>query len=242
MSNARSGGPEVFRGMHLEPAALRLCARPRVPAVEAVQAEAQAADELQLARERTMREGREQGLRSGHAEGLQQGRAAAAEEVGKEKEAAIAKALAPLRAEHDMLRQLADSIRGAKDDAIAAAHDDMLALCFETICRIVGRTALQPEMVEAQLAELLRLHHGSHSAVLHVHPQDAELLSSRVHDASHDLRWTADPQVKLGGCIVRSKAGGLDARLETMLASCKATLLESRARATEPRSARGQTP
>jgi len=106
----------------------------------------------------------------------------------------------------------------------------MVALCFETICRLIGGAALQADVVRAQLTGLAAQGRAGRrlSMHVHVHPDDADLLRASAPDAG--VEWVADPEVALGGCILRGREGGLDARLETMLAACKAALLAARAR------------
>lgn len=233
----------VFRGLHLEPAPLRLgrAAAPasRLPAPPA-QPDAQE-ESLRLARDHALREGREQGLRAGQEEGLRQGRATAAAETRAAVDKAVAEALQAVHAERDRLRQLAGAMQGALDGLQEAAHDEMVALCYETICRVIGAAAVRPDTVRSQLSHLVALYGARAGLVLHVHPQDAALLEHGADDgAPATLRWTADPEVALGGCILRCAAGGLDARLETMLASCKEALLEARAARTQAPASGGE--
>jgi flagellar assembly protein FliH len=42
------------------------------------------------------------------------------------------------------------------------------------------------------------------------------------------LRWVADPEVQLGGCLLRSEEGALDARLEVQLQALGASLAQTR--------------
>jgi flagellar assembly protein FliH len=221
---------DVLRGLALQGAPLRLGrARPGeaqapVPAPEV----SGPAASLQEERALVMREAREQGLREGRAEGLREGRAQAAEEIPLALQRAVAEAVLPLEQEHAQLLQMAQGLGQAIADALAAAQDEMAALCFETLCRMFGATAVDPQTVRAQLAHLVR-EHGSGDVVLHLHPQDVRLLESRPGEASQArVRWVADAEVALGGCILQTASGGLDARLETMLEACKAALLAAR--------------
>ena len=159
-------------------------------------------------------------------EGLREGRAQAADEVRQAVQRAVAEAVLPLQAQHERLQKIAQGAQESMATLLAAAEDDMVALCYETLCRLIGASAVGPEAVRAQLARLAALHGGT-DLVLHVHPQDAELLERGPAGA---FTWVADIEVGLGGCILKSSRGALDARLETMLSACKATLLEARAR------------
>lgn len=216
---------QLLRGVPLDAAPVRLAAATgaaqplRDPIVVAAEAE------FQHAREQALRAGHEDGLRTGRAEGLRQGRAEAAAQARTALEKAVEEAVRPLQAEQQRLRELGDSLQAAVADAVHAAHDEMIALAFEAICRILGDHALRPDTVRAQLAQLVARHATRETVAVHVHPQDRELLA----DALPDTPWIADPEVALGGCMLRGTAGALDARLETMLAACRAVLLQARA-------------
>jgi flagellar assembly protein FliH len=141
----------------------------------------------------------------------------------------VVDALAPLHERQEELAAICASLAATRGDCLRAAEDDMVALCFDTVCHIVGGSVLEPDAVRGLLrAQAARLAEEARVSV-HVHPRDAELL--RGMDADGQMRYVADPQVALGGCIVRQPGAALDARLETMLAACKEALLAARANA-----------
>jgi flagellar assembly protein FliH len=191
-----------------------------------------------IARERQAqaeREAREQGARAGYEEGLRRGLADAEARARPVLEQAKAQALAPIEEERRRLAALLAALEQARADCLQAAEEDAVALCYQLLCRTLGAGAPKPEDLRAQWLELCAGAAAEEGPVLHVHPQDAARLASSTVDAGAQsetagrVRWIADPQVALGGCIVRSAAGGLDARLETILAACKASLLAARA-------------
>ena len=233
MTQVSSNAVGILRGTALQRTPLRLggARTPAPPPPD--QAAIQASVQEQALREgfaQALGEGREEGLRSGRADGLREGRAQAAEEIRQAVQRAVAEAERPWKAEHDRLQQIAGHARDAMADLLSAAQEELAALCFETLCRTLGATALQPEFVRAQLAHSIELH-GGPDVVLHVHPQDAELLArGQESPPARALRWVADPEITLGGCILKASSGALDARLETMLVACKSALLEARSR------------
>lgn len=245
MTTEVSSGREVLRGMRFDAPPLRL-GRGREISAAPTQAAAPICEPEQdqailEARALALREAREEGLRSGRAEGLRDGRGQAAAEIRQAVQHAVAEAEQRWVAELERVQRIARHAQDAVADTVAAAHDEIVALCFETLCRMLGDRSLQPETVRAQLSQLLE-QHGSPGVLFHVHPHDAELLQ-RADDASGAASacWVADADVALGGCIVKSPVGALDARLETMLAACKSTLLEARARAARtPQSEEGR--
>jgi flagellar assembly protein FliH len=235
MSGARpAAGQHVLRGMQVGAAPVRLT-RGNTPTGMQQARVAPLPDPreegLRLGLEQGLREGREQGLRIGREEGIRQGRAEAGVESRAAVETAVAAALVTVQADQARVRAIAQALRDAQREALAAAHDEMIALCYETICRIAGAAAVQPAAVRSQLQQLAVLSGTRESVVLHVHPQDFEwLVRGADEDGAMSQRWQPDPAVALGGCIVKFAGGALDARLETMLQVCRATLLEARAR------------
>ena len=120
---------------------------------------------------------------------------------------------------------------------LAAAEDDMLALCFEVICRTMGEGVVQPEAVRAQLAQAMDRLRSRQLVAIHLHPDDLAMLQ-KGHGLSQglllggaDVQWIASADVALGGCILQSPEGGLDARFETQLATLRELLLQTRAAA-----------
>lgn len=230
--------PEVFRGMQLEAAPLRLARVASAPPAAtgtpqpAASPQPPAADAFRQAFEQGLREGREAGLRAGHEEGLRQGRAAAAAEVDAAVQQAVDAALQPLQQEHAALQELARGLAGASRQAAQLAQDEIVALCFETTCRLVGEAAVQPQAVRALVTRLIAGQADAQSLVLHLHPQDAALMEQGAVAAGTALPVPCrpDPEVALGGCLLRTPRGGLDARLETSLGACKEALLAARAR------------
>lgn len=142
--------------------------------------------------------------------------------------------------EHQRLQALLQNLPQQLLDYLADAEDDMLALVFEVVTRILGDEAANLPGLRAQLQMRLKAWHGRELLSLHLHPDDLELLQ---HDEASlrslraagfasergTLRWVADPKVQLGGCMLRSAEGALDARLEVQLQALRQTLLATRA-------------
>lgn len=172
-----------------------------------------------------LREGREEGLRAGHAEGVALGRAEAARAAQVQLEAAMERATAPLLDTQRRLAALLSSVQDASREALLEAEEDMVALCFQAICRVLGDTAVTQEGVQAQVRTLLAARTRQEPLVIHLHPDDLAQIETLVRDG---VTCIADPQVVFGGCILRGDGGGLDARLETAVEEMKAALLVTR--------------
>lgn len=206
------------------------------------------ADGLRLGREEGRRGGWDEGQRTGYDEGLRRGAAVADEQLRVAVEAAVAAARAPLEAKAARLDALLRGIGDAAQEAWSGAEEDVLALCFETLCRVLGDAVSTPQALRPQVELLLAGSEGKGAITLHLHPSDAMLLDEAARDgwlpqaAGQPVRWRPDPRVLLAGCVVAGTGGGIDARLETILAQCKAGLLQARAARAAERAGLEATP
>jgi len=231
-----SSSCEVLRGMHVEVQPLAVGRvrtfdpEPQGPAATSTIPDANRRSD-RIAAE--MHEVHREAERSGYEEGLRRGLA----EAEAKGEAAVQKAIADAQAlrasEREKLARVYASLEAAVKGCLREAEEDMVALCFETICRMVGDHALQPEAVRAQVLQRVSALVDAPGAAIHLHPEDAEFLEQDpqfLANGKGRIRCVPDPEVAVGGCVVRGAAGGIDARLETLLANCKRTLLAVRGR------------
>ena len=175
--------------------------------------------------EQGLAEGRAAGFRQGHEEGFAKGAAEAAAAAQASRAEAAAQAAAVLA---ERARQLSDvlvSARGAIQDQVAAAEDEMVALCFETLARVLGTTLVTPEGVRAQVLQLLQQAGSDRMVAIHVHPGVADTLEALCTDTLAELEIIRDTEVAVGGCVLHGAHGALDARLATILEEVAAALL-----------------
>lgn len=228
---------ELLRGISLEATSVRIgrSILKTVTAASAGQSAPQACTAEESARrqgyEAGWQQGREEGLRSGHEEGARKGMEEALARSRAATERAVAEARAPLVEQQERLRTWVDALNASMPACLSTMEDELVALCYEAVCRVFGRTALAPEVVRAHLQHLASQWATTPAIELHVHPQDAETLAAAgAAPEAGGWRWVADPEIALGGCVLVGRGGGLDARLETALEGCKAALLEQRSR------------
>lgn len=170
-------------------------------------------------------EGRAAGFRQGLQEGVTKGTAEAATELQAAHAAAVTEATALLA---ERVRQLADvlvSARGAIQERLAGAEDEMVALCFETIARVLGATLVTPEGVRAQVRQLMLQAGSERMLAVHVQPGVADALEALGTGACAELEIVRDTEVAVGGCLLRGAHGALDARLTTILQQVAAAVL-----------------
>ena len=223
-----ASGGEILRGMQVEPQPLRI-GRVRERALPQA-----APEEDRGAREAAaLQEARMEAERVGHEEGLRKGLADATLQVATARKQAEAKAQAALHEDRKKLAAVLASLAAAMDEAMQLTEDDMVALCFETVCKIVADRALQPDAVRAQVRMLMAQITDRRDMVLRLHPQDVELLrrcQEPTGEEVSELHFVPDADVLLGGCILQHARGGIDARLESLLCACKDALLATRKR------------
>ncbi|WP_418124741.1 FliH/SctL family protein [Variovorax sp. 160MFSha2.1] len=226
---------------------LQAARRPE-PAVPAQPALADAVRIEEEARQRGYEEGFAKGSIEGRARGDEEARqraAQAAEKASREFEDHAQRltrelkqeALAGYQARVRVLDGLIAALPPAIEARLAAAEDDMLALCFEVVCRVLGESVIRPEALRAQLAKAMQELRGRKLAAIHMHPEDLALLQQESQELSCEpsaggsVQWIASTDVELGGCILQSPEGGLDARFETQLNALRESLLQTRAAA-----------
>jgi flagellar assembly protein FliH len=212
------------------PAALpvrsRLAAAPAVSKLEVA---------LQAAQQEGLRQGHEKGLRAGYEEGLRVGRAEAEAEAHIRAGALEAQAAADREMRGAALRTAVAEFESATREWLALAEEDIVALCYETLGRILAAEAIAAPIVRAQAAQLLEQWHGLGVPSLHVHPADLQLLEGLP--AARAYVCVADPELQYGGFIVRGEGGALDARLDRILEEVKAALIAARNQRPLPESA-----
>jgi flagellar biosynthesis/type III secretory pathway protein FliH len=195
-----------------------------------------------------------QGYQEGAAEGHKVGEAAARQEVLAQGQKIIAAAAETARQEaHATERQrleevtkawaqeqrtridkLLESLSKGIARRLEDAEDDMVALCTEVLARMLGQAATQPEAVRATVSQAIAQVRARPLVSIALHESDLELLRALpdgekwMQQVGAQVQWIASDRVNVGGCIVQSVDGSLDARLETQFETFKAIVLASR--------------
>ncbi|MGH8144469.1 MAG: FliH/SctL family protein [Steroidobacteraceae bacterium] len=169
--------------------------------------------DLTLIEREAWERGHEAGREAGLAAAQQQSHAAAAEADRRVQQLQgiidfMAKPLADL--DHEVQRQL--------------------AILAGAIARHIVRRELKihPDEIVAVVRETLALLPASAREVrVQLHPEDAELVRSRLSSAAGERAWSIieDPVLARGGCRVTSSSSTIDAQLEQRLGAAIATVL-----------------
>jgi len=165
-------------------------------------------------------EERERARQSGYREGARQGREEAAQEQAKEIEA---------------LRAMLQSLAKEQERLILGAEDAAVEIGFAAAAKIIGRAAVDHSLARAMVRQAMSLVLEREGLIIHLAPEDCRWMEQHLSTGAEGREWTniefkADEQIELGGCVIESRVGSLDARLELQLAALKELLLELRSR------------
>lgn len=177
------------------------------------QARAEANALVQGADKRGYAEGLERGLTEGRESGQREGRALAVEQAAKQLEQLIMSWTAALgQWETDRSAMLQD------------AREDVIRFAFALAQKVVHRmVAVDPTIVQDQLAQALALLSKPTAIEISVNPADRKLVEEVLpgllvsvarcqHASLHD-----DPSITVGGCVVATANGRIDATIQTQL-------------------------
>jgi flagellar assembly protein FliH len=159
----------------------------------------------------------------GRQRGLQEGRAAGAEEVRREAETELAR-----------IRSISAGLQRALDTGIRGIEDVAVAIAFEAVCKMLGSAAVSPDGIRVLVHEAAAHAAGAQQVTVRLHPGDLAALQAAggmdgALASGASVQWAADKSIELGGCVVETDGGTLDARLETQVERLRATLLAARA-------------
>lgn len=151
--------------------------------------------------------------RRGYASGAAKGAAEAAE---------------ALREQVERVAAIAAALSQSKVKVLEDAHDMVVEIAFAAVCRMLGQHAARRDVVAAMVEELTAAARSAGPLCVRLHAHDLALLQGGdvLLDARVSLQ--ADASVKIGGCMLDSSSGTLDARLETQLARLRDVMLQVR--------------
>jgi flagellar assembly protein FliH len=127
---------------------------------------------------------------------------------------------------------IAVALHESKSAVLADAQDMLAEIVCATAAKILGDNILTREGIVGTVACTMRSFREDDHLVVRLHPQDAQLLRQAwdAADKPQTMQVTVrdDPSIVLGGCIIDSARGSLDARLDTQLTALRDTLLAVR--------------
>lgn len=140
--------------------------------------------------------------------------------------------------ERQMLEQRAEvmHLQSQTFTALKAQHASLVQqlhavlpeLALEAAARVLAGTPLDREAVLRITQDLLsEIEPGREKIELQLHPRDLELiagLEDGFREKYPEINFRADPELRSGDCVVRSRFGVLDGRLATKLRALEGLL------------------
>lgn len=168
------------------------------------------------------REQAEQELRAAYGE---------AERRGLEDGSAQAQRVAEdlVQAQVARLQAAAGALLQAQTTLAPALQEDAVELAFTMVCRVLGEQAATRSGINAMLQVQLAALRERRDLTVRLHPADCALMAAAEVDGGAALRYVPDTGIELGGCLIDSPAGTLDARLEYQLGQLRQALAAARA-------------
>lgn len=155
-------------------------------------------------------------------------------DIGDEVEARLTREYTERNAE---LIDLLDTLADCKRSEIDKFDDELIAITFEAVCKVIGQQMTDSEIVTSVVREVISHAQDRMHMILRVCPRHFDVIQKAKdmlsRGRSNRLEIVADDHVKYGGCIVQTDAGSIDGRLEMQLTSLLELLLDERERQPE---------
>lgn len=177
--------------------------------------------------EHGLAQGTQQGFDQGFEQGASEGRVSG-EQEGRETGYAAGMQAARVDIEAQIVdlrtraNALLEQLHTERTTLREAAESDIVELVFTAICRIAGEGAINRDGARAMIRHAIQQASPARVLRVRVHPDDLGWLSAAP--VGGDPEWVGDDAVTLGGCIVETDAGTLDARLEAQLRAVSTAL------------------
>jgi flagellar assembly protein FliH len=135
------------------------------------------------------------------------------------------------------LKQIADLMHSLKDiheSLYQELEDSAVEVVFEAVAKIIGHAATDKDMVYNITREAIERVKGRNKIIIRVSTHDYDMIKTALSHAENsdlhnsNLTVIADNLVQLGGCLIETEAGSLDARLEIQMQRLKDALLSAR--------------
>lgn len=172
------------------------------------------------------------GYNEGYVEGFKRG-----EEDGRAiYEEAVTRAESEHAASLSALMKLLQGVEARLKESIEGAENLLVEIAFEGLCKILSEALIDRDGVVAAVRTAMVRLRDRERVVVRLSPHDLALLEG-YRDLEHEteqksrLDWVADERIALGGCLLETSGGTLDARIETQIQSLREVLLGVQRRA-----------
>lgn len=158
----------------------------------------------------------EQGRRAGHDAGVEAGRAALAHEA-------------------ERLTALCERLSSGYAEVLADHEDALVEVVFAAVTRMLGDTLVSADGVAGMVRQAIGGLVQRDRLVVHLAPDDKQMLDALasaggVAAFEPAVEIVADERVAPGGCLLQTRSGGIDARLDVQLRQLREALASAAAR------------
>jgi flagellar biosynthesis/type III secretory pathway protein FliH len=119
-------------------------------------------------------------------------------------------------------------LSAARQQLLEQAEDDMVEIAFAAVCRVLGRAEAQAGIVREAVRIAAANQWREHPAQVRIDPGLLADMEKEGVSPGPGITLVADPGLGMGGCVIESREGTLDARLEVQLEGLRRTLLQAR--------------
>ncbi len=123
------------------------------------------------------------------------------------------------------------AVREIRDRALRETEQDLLRLAVRLAEKIVGREIQKDSQAVVNIvATALQNARQQEKLIVRVNPTNLALIESEIGNFTSGgrtrfLDFVADPRVSVGGCLIESEVGTIDAQLETQFRILERVLL-----------------
>jgi flagellar biosynthesis/type III secretory pathway protein FliH len=130
----------------------------------------------------------------------------------------------------EQLKNLVSNVRKNQENRILESEDDIVEIVFASVSKILGDAMIEPDAVISIVKQSINQLVSRDQLTIHLSAKDKRLIDSILSEREEPLfddavNIVADERVQLGGCILQTNTGGLDARLEVQLQQLRDCLL-----------------
>jgi flagellar biosynthesis/type III secretory pathway protein FliH len=192
------------------------------------QARAELEEALRVSQARTTQSEAELKRLRGDIDELRQDAAEAGRESGYQ--AGREEGRAELARQTAHLNELIERISKAQEEKLTTAEEEIVEVVFASVAKILGETLVSVDAVIAAVRQSIQQLVTRDRLSIHLSPEDKKLLDKVASEREEMLfgngvEIVADERIELGGCILQSMTGGLDARLEVQMQQLRECLL-----------------
>lgn len=175
----------------------------------------------------------DRGFEVGFREGFERGQSTADAKIREAADKVVADIVLAGRERLARMDAILDQLPQKVSQYFADTEEDAIAVAFEAVCNLLSESASSKDVLERLVQKTLSEWQGRAPFALHLHPDDFELMRdsdgySPVSGERRAFKMMPDSRIEIGGCVLQSDEGGLDARLEVQLENLKVTMVELR--------------